>query len=208
MMLRRTLLIMFIIGFATPFLAEAQDWQVRVDRSENAADPDDTPELDFPPMGATGFHSIGGPAGTFWMADQTATGDYTLSGTFTLNEPSSHANFYGLIFGGSNLDAANQQYLYFLVAQDGTFLVKRRDGNETSNVQEKMAHDIVRTPDTNGQSENNLEVRVAGDTISYVVNGTIVHTTSKSGPTAVTDGIVGARINHVTDVTVSNVQLQ
>ena len=57
-------------------------------------------------------------------------------------------------------------------------------------------------------SANDLEVRVAGDTISYVVNGTVVHTTPKSDATAVTDGIVGARTNHVTDVTVSNFRLQ
>ena len=49
---------------------------------------------------------------------------------------------------------------------------------------------------------------MAGDTISYVVNGTVVHTTPESGATAVTDGIVGARTNHVTDVTVSNFRLQ
>ena len=49
---------------------------------------------------------------------------------------------------------------------------------------------------------------MAGDTISYVVNGTVVHTTPESGATAVTDGIVGARTNHVTDVTVPNFRLQ
>ena len=66
----------------------------------------------------------------------------------------------------------------------------------------------MRTPDADGQSVNDLEVRVAGDTVSYVVNGTVVHTTPRTGATAVTDGIVGARINHVTDVTVSNFRLQ
>ena len=66
----------------------------------------------------------------------------------------------------------------------------------------------MRTPDADGQSVNDLEVRVAGGNVSYVVNGTVVHTTPRTGATAVTDGIVGARINHVTDVTVSNFRLQ
>ena len=208
MILRRALLIALTLVFVGSLSAQAQDWQVRADRSQDAGDPDDTPELEFSAMDTTGFHSIGGPAGTFWIPGQTATGDYTLSAAFTLNEPSSHANYYGLVFGGSDLDAANQQYLYFLVAQDGTFLIKRRDGNDTSDVQGSMEHASVRTPDADGQSVNDLEVRVAGDTVSYVVNETVVHTTPRTGATAVTDGIVGARINHVTDMTVSNFQLQ
>jgi hypothetical protein len=32
------------------------------------------------------------------------------------------------------------------------------------------------------------------------VNGTVVHSTPKSGPTAKTDGIYGIRINHLLEV--------
>jgi len=53
-----------------------------------------------------------------------------------------------------------------------------------------------------------LELRVAGDQISYVVNGMVVHTTPRSGPTARTDGIVGVRINHLLDVQVDGFQVQ
>ena len=211
-MLRRTVLIAIAVGFAALFVAQAQaqaqDWQTRIDRSQSATDPDNTPDLEFTPMGATGFRSIGGPAGTFWMPDHTATGSYALSATFTLNEPSSHANYYGLVFGGSDLGGASQQYIYFLVAQNGMFLIKRRDGDRSTDVQGYTPHGSVTTPGANGQSVNDLEVRVAEDTISYVINGTVVHTTPRSGATAVTDGIVGARINHVTDVTVSNLRLE
>ena len=52
-----------------------------------------------------------------------------------------------------------------------------------------------------------LEVRVAGDTISYVVNGTVVHTTPKGGATAVTDGIVGVRVNHLLDVMIRDFEV-
>jgi hypothetical protein len=43
-------------------------------------------------------------------------------------------------------------------------------------------------------------VRVTAKDISYVVNGTVVHTTPKSGMTAKTDGVVGVRVNHLLDV--------
>jgi len=43
-------------------------------------------------------------------------------------------------------------------------------------------------------------VRVEPDKIEYVVNGTTVHTTPKTGPTAKTDGIYGLRVNHLLEV--------
>ena len=42
-----------------------------------------------------------------------ATGNYTLKGTFTLVKPSDHTNYYGLVFGGSDLEGPKQTYLYF-----------------------------------------------------------------------------------------------
>ncbi len=132
----------------------------------------------------------------------TATGNYTLRGTFVLQKPSGHTNYYGLVFGGSDLEGATQNYLYFLIAQDGTWLVKRRTGDkETQNVAEKASNDAVKKPDaTTGQSTNTLEVRVTADKIEYVVNGTTVHTTPKTGLTAKTDGLYGIRVNHQLEV--------
>jgi hypothetical protein len=46
-------------------------------------------------------------------------------------KPIGHNNYYGLMFGGSGLEGPQQSYLYFLVAQDGTWLIKRRDGDAT-----------------------------------------------------------------------------
>ena len=65
----------------------------------------------------------------------------------------------------------------------------------------------VKTPDASGKSVNALEVRVAGDTVSYVVNGTVVHTTPKSALSG-TDGTVGFRVNHVTEVQVDGFEVQ
>jgi hypothetical protein len=127
------------------------------------------------------------------------SGNYSLKGTFTLVKPSGHTNYYGLVFGGSDLGGSGQSYVYFLVAQDGTWLIKRRNGDAaTADVAPKTANDAVKRPDASGKSVNALEVRVVGDKIEYVVNGTTVHTTPKAGLT--TDGIYGIRVNHQLEV--------
>jgi hypothetical protein len=199
-MIRRLLTIALLTFLAVPLAAQAPDgWMVRIDRSTNAQDPDDTPNLKFATMGK-GFHVTSGPAGVFWNPANTATGDYTASATFVLTKPSGHTNYYGLVIGGGDLGAATQNYIYFLVAQDGTYLVKHRSGDQVHDVKAATPHEAVRKPGADGRSNNALEVRVAGNTVSYVVNGTVVHTTPKSGMTAKTDGLVGIRVNHLLDV--------
>ena len=132
---------------------------------------------------------------------------YTIKGSFTLMEPSSHNNYYGLAFGGSALEGADQTYLYFLVAQDGSWLIKRRVGNsDTESVEDKTTSDLVKKPDASGKSVNALEVRVKASSIDYEVNGSVVHTTPKSGLTAMTDGLWGFRINHALNVMVDGLE--
>ena len=175
-----------------------QGWKVRIDRSANASDPDAAGPVKFVTMGS-GFHATNPVAAIYWNPANTATGNYTLKGTFTLVKPSGHTNFYGLILGGSSLDGPGMSYLYFMVAQDGTWMLKRRDGGMTPDLA-RAASNAVKTPDASGRSTNALEVRVAADKIDYVVNGTTVHSTPKTGPTAKTDGIYGIRINHQLEV--------
>jgi hypothetical protein len=198
-MLRRVLLIALLAAVAVPLAAQAPEgWMVRVDRSTNADDPDDNPKVKFVSMGK-GFHITSGPAGTYWSPKNTATGAFTLKGTFILFKPSGHTNYYGLVFGGEDLEGPKQNYIYFMVAQDGTYAVIHRAGNETHSIQ-RAKHEAVKVPGADGRSTNALEVRVTAKDISYVVNGTVVHTTPKSGMTAKTDGLVGVRVNHLLDV--------
>jgi hypothetical protein len=193
-------LILLTALLAVPVLAQVPaGWSVRVDRSQSVGDPDNTPNLKFATMG-TGFHVTSGPAGVFWNPSNMGSGDFKAAATFNLIKPSGHTNYYGLVFGGADLGAAGQNYIYFLVAQDGTFIVKHRAGEQTHDVQPATKNAAVKQPGADGKSTNALEVRVAGNTISYVVNGTVVHTTPKSGMTAKTDGIVGVRVNHLLDV--------
>src|SRR5580692_537318 len=134
-------------------------WKMRVDRSASASDPDASGSIKFVTMGA-GFHATNPQAAVYWNPANTASGAYTLKGTFTLMKPSGHTNFYGLIFGGSGLEGAQQKYMYFEVAQDGAWLIKSRDGSGTSNVSGPTPNDAVKKPDASGKSTNALEVRV------------------------------------------------
>jgi hypothetical protein len=183
---------------ATPLLGQAKGWMVRADRSTSASDPDGAGAIKFMAMGG-GFHAVNPQAAVYWNPANTASGNYTVKGSFTLLKPSGHTNYYGIVFGGSDLDNAKQSYTYFLVAQDGTWLVKKRTGDTaTDNVLPKTPNAAVKKPGADGKSTNELEVRVGADKIDYVVNGTVVGSSPKSA--VKTDGIYGIRVNHLLEV--------
>jgi hypothetical protein len=185
-----------------PLVAQTpQGWKMRVDRSTAASDPDAPGDIKFMVMGK-GFHAINPQAAVYWNPANTAAGAYTLKGTFTLLKPSGHTNYYGLVFGGSSLEGAEQSYLYFVVAQDGTWLIKGRNGAAAPTLVAKTPNDAVKKPDASGRSTNALEVRVGADKIDFVVNGTVVHSAPKTGAMAKTDGIYGIRVNHLLEVQV------
>lgn len=194
-MVRKLLAAAFLLSLAAPLSAQAPSaLKMRIDKSTSASDPDDVPEVTITSAGS-GFQVNTGPAAVVWDPANTATGSYTLKGRFTLQKPSSHNNYYGLVFGGSALADAGQEYMYFLIGQNGSYIVKMRMGEMVHDVVGRTMHDAIVKPDANGQSVNDLEVRVGADKIDYVINGTVVHSASKSG--VKTDGIYGVRINHV-----------
>jgi hypothetical protein len=172
---------------------------MRVDRSAEVSDPDAPGDIKFVTMG-TGFHATNPQAAVYWNPANKASGTYTLKGTFTLMKPSGHINYYGLVFGGSGLEGASESYLYFVVAQNGTWLIKSRNGESTGTIGAKTPSDAVKKPDDTGKSTNALEVRVGADKIDFVVNGTVVHSEAKAGALAKTDGVCGIRINHLLEV--------
>ena len=86
-----------ILILATSALVGAQSpqgWKVRVDRSATASDPDGAGAIKFVTMG-TGLHATNPQAAAYWNPANTATGPYTIKGTFTLIKPSGHTNYYG-----------------------------------------------------------------------------------------------------------------
>lgn len=190
------------LAVTAPLAAQSpKGWMVRPDRSASALDPDAAGDIKFTTVGS-GFHAVNPGAAVFWNPANTIAGKYVLKGNFTLNTPSNHTNYYGLVVGGSGLDSAGQSYVYFMVAQDGTWLIKQRDGDATKMVAPKTANDAVKRPDATGKSTNALEVRVMADKIDFAVNGTVVRSLPKAGLAATTDGAYGIRVNHRLDVTI------
>lgn len=205
---------------AGPVMAQSPTgWQVRADRSSNPTDPDGAGDIRFTTIPG-GFRAVNPTAAIYWNPSNTATGGYTLRGTFKLNEPSGHTNFYGLFIGGRALEGGEQNYLYFVVAQDGSYLIRKRAGDRmpdpnaparggrggrgpqavTENVA-RATHDAIKTPGADGTSVNVLEVRVTADTLTFAVNGTTVHTMPKGD--VITDGIYGIRVNHLLNVDIT-----
>ena len=196
-MIRRISMAALALTIAVPLAAQAPaGLQLRSEGSTNAADPDDVPNVTVTTV-ADGFQINTGPAVIAWDESDTASRPYTLSGTFTLLEPSGHVNYYGLIYGGGSLDAAGQNYMYFVIAQNGSYLVKHRAGDNVHTLQDRTSHDAIMQPGDDGTSVNRLEVRVGNDETEFAVNGTVVHTVENSGMAGNTDGVWGVRVNHV-----------
>jgi len=201
---------MFVIAAATltaqSTLTSAAGWKQRIDASTEASDPDPAGEVKFTAIPG-GFHTANPKAAVFYHPSNTATGTYTLKGTFTQNARSTHTNFIGFIFGGKDLAGPMESYTYFLVApQAGTWLVKQRTGPgpmDTKTLTPSTPNAAIVKLDANGKASNTIEVRVAADKIDYVVNGMVVGSSPKAGIN--TDGIWGLRVNHaLPDVSITD----
>jgi hypothetical protein len=119
-----------------------------------------------------------------------------------------HAEGYGLFFGGENLAGADQRYIYFLVRDDGKYLIKSRDGAKTTDISKGWtASRAVKKGDAQGKATNLLEIDAKRDPakVSFMVNGTTVHT-ADAGSMGV-KGIVGLRVNHNLDLHVEGFAL-
>jgi hypothetical protein len=186
---------------------------------EHAHDPDQPAEGGAAPAGWTvradkgdasgakvvtmgkGLHVTTGPAIVLYRANTEGSGPFHTLATFTQTKPSKHPEGYGLFVGGKALDGPAQQYLYFLVRQDGSYLIKRRDGEKTSDVSKGwVQHAAVKQPNEKGTATNLLEVDNKRDPsrLAFLVNGQEVYATDAKGMAL--DGIVGIRINHNLDV--------
>src|ERR1700722_15448090 len=133
-MKRHFFFLLLMLLAVAPLGAQAPaGWKLRVDRSMNSSDPDAAGDIKFITMGA-GFHATNPKAAVYWNPANTIAGNYTLKGTFKQVKTMGSGEYFGLILGGSNLDAATQKYLYFMVNGDGAWLIKSRDGSGTSQV--------------------------------------------------------------------------
>jgi hypothetical protein len=151
-----------------------------------------------------GFHITTGPAGIYYTG-RAPVGSYKTQATFTQNKPSTHPEAYGLFIGGTDLDGANQKYTYFLIRQDGKYLIKRRAGSEMPTVVDWTDHPAIRKADASGKMSNALTIDVGKDTVRFLINNTEVSTQPVSQVD--TKGLAGIRINHNLDVNVEALML-
>jgi len=171
-------------------------WSVRADRGD-ASGASITQEK------GTSLHVVTGPAIILYRADKTGKGPFHTLARFTQTKPSAHPEGYGLFFGGQSLDGKAEQYTYFLIRQDGSYLIKRRDGEKTTDVSKGWASSAaVKKPGADGTATNLLEVDHKQDPskFRFLVNGQEVYSADAKAMPA--DGAVGLRVNHNLDVRV------
>ena len=101
-----------------------------------------------------------------------------------------------LLLGGKDLETA-ADYVYFMLRNDGKYLVKHRAGNgDTHLITDWTQHPAVvmhqrRRGDT---VKNAISVAATSDSVRFSVNGKHVASYPRSHMNA--DGIVGLRVNH------------
>ena len=128
------------------------------------------PGLKFSAMNG-GLHATTGPNIIFWDPQQMASGNYTVKATFSVTKPPSHPVAYGLFVGGANLDQDSQKYTYFVIREDGQFLIKKRNGAATTNVAGDWAANPAVTLRAAGVQKNELSIQVANGRVSFMANG-------------------------------------
>ena len=156
---------------------------------------------------APGWHVTTGPAVILWNPATTAKGAYKAETNIHLFKPASeHAEAFGLFVGGANLDAENESYTYFMIRNDGQYLVKQRAGKETKDVIPWTKSPAIKLFDDTSESVANVLTVVATPaTVDFLINGTKVASKPRADVTA--DGIVGLRVNHNLNLHVAKLEV-
>ena len=169
-------------------------WEFALDRPTARKE-----DVAFSAMGK-GMHVTSGPAAIFWSAGNVARGSFAIKATFTQMKAATHPEAYGLVFGGQNLGTAEATYLYFIVRQDGKFMVKHRaNAKDVHTITDWSDSRAVARLEGAGKATNALEVRAGADSVRLFVNNQQVSAYSANVMKG-TDGIFGIRVNHNLDV--------
>ncbi len=169
-------------------------WSARTDQDRPLSN------VKFEKMGEGWHFTMGGTAAVLYRETDKATGNYHTVAklTQTKSPRAGHGEGMGIIIGGSDLAGPNQAYTYFLVRQDGMFIIKRRTGATTSTLVDWTENAAVNKADAAGKATNEVAIGVSGGKASFTVNGKEVYSTDAAKIDA--NGIVGLRVNHMLDV--------
>ncbi len=191
-------------------------WTGKIDTSEEKAG-QALNNAKFAPEGQ-GFHVVTGPAVTYWNPASKASGNYTVSATFT--EPkymnlNSHPHPYGIMIGGNDLGAAGQTYLYCAAYGNGMFIV-RGFGPDAFQMNGRRGEANAAVHKAAGVGEpvtQEISLSVTADKVSCSINGAVVASYDKSavvapGKLKSTDGVYGLRFAHNTEVNVTGFSMK
>jgi hypothetical protein len=156
-----------------------------------------------------GMRVTTGPALAYWNPANTASGEYTVSATFT--EPqymnvNDHPHPYGIVVAGNNMGTPQQSYLYCAAYGNGNFIV-RGFGPEPFQANGRRGEEnaaVHRAAGPGSPVTQEIAVSVKADSVDCAINGTVVGSYPKSelvgpGKLVSTDGIYGIRFAHNTD---------
>lgn len=162
------------------------------------------------------LHITTGPAITYWNPANVASGDYTVSATFT--EPkfmnlNTHPHPYGIMMAGNDMGTAQQTELYCAAYGSGNFIVRgfgpapfqmngRREANAAIHKAEAAGQPVTQA----------IALSVKGDKVECAINGTVVGSYDKAqlvgaGKLKSTDGVYGIRFAHNTEGTVADLKM-
>ena len=180
-------------------------WEVRLDHPDRGSAEDVRLTTMSP-----GWHVTTGPAAILYDPTRTASAPYRVEAELHLFDPGERREGYGIFIGGQDLQGDAQAYTYFLLRQDGRYLVKRRAGAETPTVTDWTEAPAINAwaERTEGESSvaNTIAVDVGTDEVVFSVNGTELARVPAADVD--TDGVAGLRINHSLDVHVERFEVE
>jgi hypothetical protein len=179
-------------------------WLTRFDGGAHAGHGADS--LAFEDM-KPGFHVTTGPAVILWHPDSVARGDFTVESMLHLFDTKGRdREGYGILVGGRDLAGDAQSYTYFLLRNDGRFIIKQRQGADTPTLVPWTEHAAIAkwTPAAGSSVKNVLAVKAVGASVEFLVNGQTVHTLPRA--TVNPDGIFGVRANHGVNLHVQTIK--
>ena len=195
--------VLTLLAITSPLVAQAPPgWKVRADDPKA-----DMAKLSFAEM-KPGFHVTTGPAVILWNPENTASGNFTIeSEIFFFRDGSRDTEAYGVLLGGKDLDGA-ADYVYFMLRNDGKFLVKHRAGNsDTHVITDWTASPAIAVHNGTGGPtvKNVISIAAVTDSVTFSVNGQQVASYSRTHMKP--EGIVGVRVNHGLNLHISKLAI-
>jgi hypothetical protein len=146
-----------------------------------------------------------GPNADVWSKLE-ATGNFRLTVDVTHLDSGLHPHGAGILFGGRDRGLPTENYSYFLVRGDRSFLVKMRRGDTTEVLANWTEHAALAAEDAQGVTHNRLSVEVTASEAKFAVNGVEVHRLPRHG--CPTEGALGYRLVHDLRVRFGPIQVE